>query len=115
MRCLIHVNGPPGIGKSTRAALYADRHPGTLNLDVGRLHGLVGGWRDPAQDTHTILRPVALAMTRTHLAGGRDVQLLEVAANRPSAVVVRSQFGAVEPTYALMARALADGTADNTS
>ena len=27
-------------------------------------------------------------------------QLLEVAANWPSAVVVRSQFGAVEPTYA---------------
>jgi hypothetical protein len=82
MRCLIHVNGPPGIGKSTRAALYSDRHPGTLNLDVDRLHGLVGGWRDPAQDKHTILRPVALAMTRAHLAGGRDVQLLEVAANR---------------------------------
>jgi MoxR-like ATPase len=31
---LVHLNGPPGIGKSTLAAVYADRHPGTLNLDV---------------------------------------------------------------------------------
>jgi len=40
---------------------------------------------------------------------------MEIAAHRPSAVVVRGQFGAIEPTYALMARALADCTADNTS
>ena len=56
MPSLIHVNGPPGIGKSTLAALYADRHPGVLNLDIDRLHVLVGGWQDPAQDTHTIVR-----------------------------------------------------------
>lgn len=46
---LIHVNGPPGIGKSTPADLYVKRHPGALNLDVDRLHELVGGWQDPAQ------------------------------------------------------------------
>ena len=40
-------------------------------------------------------------------------QLLEVAANRPSAVVVRSQFGAVEPTYAVMARAVAECANDH--
>ncbi len=46
MTSLIHVNGPPGIGKSTLSALYADRHPGTLNLDIDSLHRLVGGWQD---------------------------------------------------------------------
>jgi hypothetical protein len=48
---LIHLNGPPGIGKSTLSALYADRHPGTLNLDVDTLHHLIGGWRDEQTDT----------------------------------------------------------------
>jgi len=72
---LVHLNGPPGIGKSTLSALYADRHPGALNLDIDRLHQLVGGWRDPDNRTHDVLRPVALAMASTHLGGGRDVIL----------------------------------------
>ena len=181
MPSLIHVNGPPGIGKFTLAALYADRHPGVPHLDIDRLHVLVGGWQDPAQDTHTIVRPIALAMTRTHLVGGRDVivpqtfaqlaniealeqvaeqahaaffevilvdeqdasierfhgrqddspwsqhnrervaqrggaewlsdlyqQLEVVAAHRPSALVVRSESGAIEETYASIAQALAE-------
>lgn len=73
MTRLIHVNGPPAIGKSTLAALWAERHPGTLNVDIDSLHRLVGGWRDPANHTHELLRPVALAMTTTHLSGGHDV------------------------------------------
>ena len=75
MSSLIHLNGPPGIGKSTLAALYADRHPGTLNLDIDSLHRLVGGWQDPQTHTHELMRPVAIAMASTHLAGGRDVIL----------------------------------------
>ena len=75
MTALILLNGPPGIGKSTLAALYADRHPGTLALDIDSLHRLVGGWRDPENRTHDVLRPVALAMASAHLAGGRDVVL----------------------------------------
>ncbi|MCW2525611.1 MAG: hypothetical protein JWM76_471 [Pseudonocardiales bacterium] len=75
MTRFIHLNGPPGIGKSTISALYADRHPGTLNLDIDRLHDLVGGWNDPGNRTHEVLRPVAVAMARTHLHGGRDVVL----------------------------------------
>lgn len=73
MASLICVNGPPAIGKSTIAALYAERHPGTLNLDIDRLHTLVGGWRDEGNRTHDVLRPVALAMAAAHLRGGRDV------------------------------------------
>ncbi len=75
MTSLIHLNGPPGIGKSTLSALYADRHPGTLNLDIDRLHGLVGGWQDDDGRTHDVLRPLALAMASTHLRDGRDVVL----------------------------------------
>jgi predicted kinase len=72
---LIHLNGPPGIGKSTLAALYADRHPGALNLDIDTLHSLVGGWQDGDTHAHDILRPLSLSMASTHLAGGRDVIL----------------------------------------
>lgn len=70
---LILLNGPPGIGKSTLSALYVERHPGALNLDIDRLHLLVGGWRTEDGSTHDVLRPVALAMADAHLAGGRDV------------------------------------------
>ena len=73
MTSLILLNGPPGIGKSTLSALYTDRHPGTLNLDIDSLHGLVGGWQNPENRTHDVLRPVALAMASAHLRGGRDV------------------------------------------
>lgn len=31
---LIHLNGPPGIGKSVLAQLWAQDHPGVLNLDI---------------------------------------------------------------------------------
>jgi predicted kinase len=72
---LIHLNGPPGIGKSTLAALYVDRHPGSLNLDIDTLHRLVGGWQTEDGRTHDILRPVALAMAGAQLAEGRDVVL----------------------------------------
>ena len=73
MALLILLNGPPGIGKSTLSALYVERHPGTLNLDIDGLHRLVGGWEDTWGRTHDILRPIALAMASAHLAGGRDV------------------------------------------
>ena len=72
---LIHLNGPPGIGKSTLAQLYVDEHPGVLNLDIDRLRALIGGWQDRFAETGEIVRPVALSMTGTHLRGGRDVVL----------------------------------------
>lgn len=80
---LVHLNGPPAIGKSTLAALWADRHPGTLNLDIDTLHPLVGGWRNDVNRTHEILRPVALAMAATHLRGGHDVVLPQFLARLP--------------------------------
>jgi predicted kinase len=177
---LIHLNGPPGIGKSTIAALYADRHPGTLNLDIDALNTLIGGWQDPDNRTLEVARADALAMAAAHLRGGRDVvlpqylarldqirrfeqvavdsgatfvefillgdreesverfgrrenrsqwdqqsrefvtnnggpsmlnrmydELLAVVSQRPSAVVIRSEPGAVEPTYEQLVSLLA--------
>jgi predicted kinase len=64
---LIHLNGPPGIGKSTLAQLYIGEHPGVLNLDIDQLRALIGGWRE------RFVRPLALAMAGAHLRLGRDV------------------------------------------
>lgn len=73
MSRLIHLNGPPGIGKSTLAHRYVDQHPGVLNLDIDQLRALVGGWRERFTETGEIVRPAALSMAATHLRGGRDV------------------------------------------
>lgn len=73
MAQLVHLNGPPGIGKSTLSALYADRHPGTLNLDVDAVHQLIGGWADEDNRTWRVVMPLVRAMAATQLDGGRDV------------------------------------------
>jgi len=70
---LVLLNGPPGIGKSTLAQLYADDHPGVLNLDIDRVRALIGGWLDRFAETGEIVRPIAVSMAATHLRGGRDV------------------------------------------
>jgi predicted kinase len=75
MARLVHLNGPPGIGKSTLSALYADRNPGTLNLDVDTLHHLIGGWQDEETDTWPVVWSLVRAMAATYLDGGRDVVL----------------------------------------
>jgi predicted kinase len=70
---LIHLNGPPGIGKSTIAQLYAEHHPGVLNLDIDQVRGLIGGWRERFAETGRIVRPIALGMARAQLDQGLDV------------------------------------------
>lgn len=70
---LIHLNGPPGIGKSTMAQWYVDEHAGVLNLDIDQVRALIGGWRERFTETGEIVRPVAVSMAAAHLRGGRDV------------------------------------------
>ncbi len=75
MAKLIHLNGPPGVGKSTLAARYVDDHRGALNLDVDLVVGQIGGWRDNFWDTIPMARRLAAAMARQHLDDGHDVVL----------------------------------------
>lgn len=70
---LIHLNGPPGIGKSTLAQLYVDRHPGVLDLDIDQVRCLVGGWQDRFAEAGELVRPIALSMAGTHLRAGYEV------------------------------------------
>jgi predicted kinase len=70
---LIHLNGPSGIGKSTVARMYADRHPGVLNLDIDQVVSLIGGWQDNFWETFKAARLLAISMAETHLHTGHDV------------------------------------------
>ena len=81
MATLIHLNGAPGVGKSTIAERYVAEHHGVLNCDVDRLRCFVGGWADDFGGTGAIIRPVALAMIRAHLDGGHDVVLPQMLAS----------------------------------
>ena len=73
MSRLIHLNGPPGIGKSTLARRYVAEHPGVLNCDVDVLRTLIGGWGADFQNAGALIRPAALAMIQAYLANGHDV------------------------------------------
>lgn len=79
---LIHLNGPPGIGKSTLAKRYADEHPGVLNCDIDVLRTLIGGWQSAFQAAGELIRPAALAMIEAYLANGHDVVLPQMLVNR---------------------------------
>ena len=78
---LIHLNGAPGVGKSTIARRYTAVHPGVLNCDVDRLRCFVGGWADDFGAVGGIVRPLALAIVGAHLEGGRDVLLPQMLAD----------------------------------
>lgn len=81
MARFIHLNGPPGIGKSSVASAFADRHPGVLNLDIDQVAALIGGWKDRFSDSFEAGRLLAAAMARVHLTGGHDVIMPQMMTN----------------------------------
>ncbi len=81
MSRLIHLNGPPGVGKSTLARRYAADHPGVLVLEIDRLRTMVAGWeQDPVDAGHRI-RGAALAAMTSYLRQGDDVVVPQLLAN----------------------------------
>ena len=79
---VLHLNGAPGVGKSTLARRWADAHQGTLLLDPDVLRTWVSGWREEFVPTGSVIRPVAIAMLAAYVAQGRDVVLPQLIANR---------------------------------
>lgn len=81
MSRLIHVNGPPGIGKSTLARRYVAEHPLVLNCDIDVLRTFIGGWQSDFGKAGSLIRPAALAMIRAYLETGHDVVLPQMLIN----------------------------------
>ena len=73
MSRLLHLNGPPGIGKSTLARRFVEEYPGTLNCDVDVLRTLIGGWDADFSGAGRLIRPAALAMIEAYLCESHDV------------------------------------------
>ena len=78
---LIHLNGAPGVGKSTIARALVASRPGWLNCDIDLLRSLLGGWEDDFVATGAVVRPLALAMISAHLREGRTVVLPQLLAD----------------------------------
>lgn len=72
---LMLLNGAPGCGKSTLAALLAAETPLTLALDIDTLKHSLGGWDRDLQSSGLQARRLAGALIRQHLADGHDVIL----------------------------------------
>jgi predicted ABC-type ATPase len=89
---LIHLNGPPGIGKSTIASAFADRHPGVLNLDIDRVAAMIGGWGDSFSESFEAGRLLAAAMARVHLASGHDVIMPQMADFESAAAAAKAEY-----------------------
>lgn len=93
----VHLNGPPGIGKSTLARRYVDDHPLAFCLDIDGFRRLIGRWDEHEQESGQLARRMALQMAATHLSGGHDVVLPQYVA-RPEFVAeltaVATQVGA---------------------
>lgn len=75
MSVLLHLNGAPGVGKSTIAERLVAARPGWLNCDIDILRTLIGGWKDTFAAAGAQIRPVAREMMAAQLATGRGVVL----------------------------------------
>ena len=109
MARLLHLNGPPGIGKSTIARRYVDEHPGVLNCDIDVLRMMIGGWSNDFAAAGGLIRPAALALIGAYLSSGHDVVLPQMLV-RPSELA-RFEACAVDAGAAFVERYLMDDVA----
>jgi predicted kinase len=69
---LIHINGPPGVGKTSLARRHADDRPLTLVVDIDAIRTSLGGWRE-RPESKWIARSLAVRLAEAHLGSGHDV------------------------------------------
>ena len=79
MTRLVHLNGLPGIGKSTLARRYAAEHTGVLLCDIDVIRTMIGGWEHDDGNAGRA-RTAALALMTAYLSTGHDVVLPQLCA-----------------------------------
>lgn len=72
---LLLLNGAPGAGKSTLAAMVAAERPMALALDLDAIKHSLGGWDHDVTAAGSQARRLGVALIRQHLAEGHDVVL----------------------------------------
>ena len=70
---LVHLNGPPGIGKSTLALRFIDDYPLAFCLDIDSFRRRLGRWDENTKESGRLARRMALRMAEEHLSNGLDV------------------------------------------
>ena len=69
---LIHLNGPPGAGKTSLARRYLADHPLALVVDIDDLRMNLGQWA-AREESRLLARELAIALVDCHLSAGHDV------------------------------------------
>lgn len=95
MSTLLHLNGPPGIGKSTLARRWAADHPGTMCCDIDVLRTFIGGWREDFAQAGALVRPAARALVTAYLRHSGDVVLPQLLADPAELATVEAAVGRV--------------------
>lgn len=72
---LILLNGPAGIGKTTLARKYLEKHPLALSIEGDDLIVMMGQWLTHEDAARKYVFELVKVMARTHLQTGHDVLL----------------------------------------
>lgn len=70
---LVLINGAPGSGKSTIAAMLAQDRPMALALDIDVIKHALGDWEVDSVSSGLQARRLSIALAREHLRSGHDV------------------------------------------
>lgn len=77
---LLHLNGPPAVGKSAIAALLVAERPLALNLDIDEIRVRLGRWESHPDSKH-VARQLGFMVASAHLRSGHDVVMPQLTAS----------------------------------